>query len=904
MKRPLLFLAGLFIAASVVFAAVPGAPLIFLDCRPNTEGCGSPPPPPPLDCGESVLCTAAEALSAGQWSSTLSMTGMLDCFKGKGASGHIASFTTEGVYDPVHKKIEFIGGDHGDGLRHCEYDEATSAWSPKATLPEVPTILTNASLSIGATDIPTATDPVLAGFPADGQSLSIGWPDGSWQVINYTTASCTPACGFHGLTRFGAPATIDHAWPSGTEVTRAYSAIHTWDGLAIDPKTGKMYWRMNYGGTFPHWLNEYTIASSTWTKLCAVPPGGDFLAPQNTGVTWVPSLGPMVWNGNSGSGPSTPSKVYRLQPDTCTWSTFASGTWAADSAQSNTLLYSETHDRMVLLGRDGGNGVALVDRDAVHTTLADAPSGVNTNNHNSGGASGAIVASIDPVSGNLITLATDQGSPASRKLYRTDLTTGTWTDITSTSPPPSSLWSSTNGSILNGVFAVPIPAYGVIFYGSCHGSSFCDGYLFKPSNTTGWLDYYARALGTWRTNGLDSALFTKFHTSGPVAGFDVFDHESGRYTLDTTTKASGPASLKYSIPAVLGEASDYFAMNFSPFTKNDGGSAAYPNQVDTGQTVYIQFRMRMDAAFIANTYRDTGGFVTGPKVIIVNAGDRPGVQRLSCEDQEQTITLGRTDVDIPTAYHVCGVTGIGYFPAAEPVGGDFYMQNGIRGALGVGCRFAGFTAPPCFAFVANEWATIQVKMTIGTRYHDLKTGSPTVTVVGSTAVFSVSQGSLPQHSRISADGLGNCFVDSGSGTTFTVSNTTGGNCTAVVVATVFHVFSPYKHDGIYTVWMAHEGQAPVKIISFDPADDTGGACHAAHLREGLGTNLPPCQTGWDYYVPDLSGTWPYGKLWITPFMTGKDPAQSPAPAPATIWVDEVLVSDSCLKFPLQASCPL
>src|SRR5437870_4173226 len=47
------------------------------------------------------------------------------------------------------------------------------------------------------------------------------------------------------------------------------------------------------------------------------------------------------------------------------------------------------------------------------------------------------------------------------------------------------------------------------------------------------------------------------------------------------------------------------------------------------------------------------------------------------------------------------------------------------------------------------------------------------------------------------------------------------------------------------------------------------AFHSARPPRYPASSLPPCQTGYDLYSPGDGVR--YGKLWLTPYMTGKDP---------------------------------
>ncbi len=81
------------------------------------------------------IVSSATALSAlvasmpvGTWA-TLTTTGLGAAVTSTGSSGNICGFSNAGVWEPLDKKVHFLGADHGDaGLRHISYNEVTNAW--------------------------------------------------------------------------------------------------------------------------------------------------------------------------------------------------------------------------------------------------------------------------------------------------------------------------------------------------------------------------------------------------------------------------------------------------------------------------------------------------------------------------------------------------------------------------------------------------------------------------------------------------------------------------------------------------------------------------------------------------------------------------------------------------------
>ena len=214
--------------------------------------------------------------------------------------------------------------------------------------------------------------------------------------------------------------------------------------------------------------------------------------------------------------------------------------------------------------------------------------------------------------------------------------------------------------------------------------------------------------GNGGTNGAYS------YNSGIIPPSGTSDYT--RATRDTSIKASGASSLRFTIPANSG--SDSSGTYFTNFSKD------LSVQFDGGQEFFVQWRQRFSPEFITTQYAGGGGF----KQIIVGTGDQPGMTYSSCSSLELPL-FNYQQQGFPVMYNSCaGASSHGpYDGFYEQYGAyDFKLQNGRTGA---GCLYSmknsSYFAPSgnCFGYVANEWMTFQMQVTLGPRVGDAFQGS-------------------------------------------------------------------------------------------------------------------------------------------------------------------------------------
>jgi hypothetical protein len=200
--------------------------------------------------------------------------------------------------------------------------------------------------------------------------------------------------------------------------------------------------------------------------------------------------------------------------------------------------------------------------------------------------------------------------------------------------------------------------------------------------------------------------------------------------LDTSVKASGASSLKFTIPSNSGsDTSGAFFINFS----ND-----LLTQFGENSDFYVQWRQRFSPAFLNTFYAGVNSLsANGWKQIIIGTGDKPGCTASSsasglcyssCTTLE-TVVQNTDQSGFAQMYNSCtGSRSHGPYDGfyerfgaldfklqnARPSPYCLYSQNGVN-------RF-----PPngnCFGYFPDEWMTFQVKIKTGPRVADEWTNS-------------------------------------------------------------------------------------------------------------------------------------------------------------------------------------
>ncbi len=250
--------------------------------------------------GDTVLAQASRALPAGSWAE-IQATGLLAAFTGThgGATGNIAPYSEDLVWDPTARLAYFLGGDHiyaaGDDFpRFVRYTDDNNTWEILPAANWYP-----ASTSHGYDH--SALDPDTGIFyhrAFNSNQLRIYSPGSGWTTSTPPfSAEYGPCC--DALEYF--PALGGVIWVRGAgEVWRYAPATGNWDRLAES---------LDVSGT---WLfaaynpvrNEMVFGSAARTRL--------YRLAANGGVTPLKDLPIQIYDGSGYAGDFTVDPVSGL----------------------------------------------------------------------------------------------------------------------------------------------------------------------------------------------------------------------------------------------------------------------------------------------------------------------------------------------------------------------------------------------------------------------------------------------------------------------------------------------------------------------------------------------------------------------------------------------------------------
>lgn len=299
---------------------------------------------------------------------------------------------------------------------------------------------------------------------------------------------------------------------------------------------------------------------------------------------------------------------------------------------------------------------------------------------------------------------------------------------------------------------------------------------------------------------------------------------------DTNVKASGAGSARFDI--------------LSQSVQGGGGDIVVPfgdyatSQFGPGDDMWVSWRQRMDANFVAG-YAATGGGFANAKQVIIAQGDMPGIPGQACSEAQIVIVSSNPGIvpSYPTAYIECGVyaafqqkLNVGQY--AGNAGGStvFTEQNARLDAAGLYSCISfpkSLDVSGCFAYIADEWITYMAHVALGP--------------VGS-AISSVTNSTKPG------------FINS-----------------------TFELYAAYPGQDFQLL----QHQTGVVIprgqhyVSGDPA---------------LATSY---KGGWTPGSAHPQAK--FGNLWLSPYMTNKDATQV-TPTGST-WYDEIIVSRQRISAP-------
>jgi hypothetical protein len=240
------------------------------------------------------------------------------------------------------------------------------------------------------------------------------------------------------------------------------------------------------------------------------------------------------------------------------------------------------------------------------------------------------------------------------------------------------------------------------------------------SSTSADADFEARRTAPGVVRWFDFDSDAQLGSAQEGVNFGYMIGEKARPVIDSAVFASGHASLRFDVLSQTGaNASGAWFANFSSDLRTQFGE---------NSEFFVQGRQRFSDDFVRTyfTAAGSGGKAQGGiKQLIVTTGDQPGGRRFHSCEAVGNVVQTFYQLRFPIVYNSC--TGSG---SHGPFAGlneeitkphpDFFLEN----ATSPPCRYSQLKrdatstvdAPPgCFTWVANEWMTFQIGVTLGLR---------------------------------------------------------------------------------------------------------------------------------------------------------------------------------------------
>ena len=238
-----------------------------------------------------------------------------------------------------------------------------------------------------------------------------------------------------------------------------------------------------------------------------------------------------------------------------------------------------------------------------------------------------------------------------------------------------------------------------------------------------------------RASHPDVVFFEGFDDQAAVRDKTLPDSTEDRVTFSTEQRASGEGSIRFEILSNSWANAGNWRTNFA--------GDNYSIKFRSGDDLYIQWRQRFSAEFLATVFETTDGSSGGWKQVIVGEGDYEGWEygdvgeSSSCTPLEVVVNNGGQRA-FPQTYHNCG----DYAPyseafASEFNNNDFLLQNAVFNPDGAtdAERYVlwsqtslGTELPegfPGVGYHADEWMTFQLRISpgpLGIAYDELVGG--------------------------------------------------------------------------------------------------------------------------------------------------------------------------------------
>jgi hypothetical protein len=520
-----------------------------------------------------------------------------------------------------------------------------------------------------------------------------------------------------------------------------------------------------------------------------------------------------------------------------------------------------------------------LDAAGVQTALADAPCDLHASDSPPGG-----FLMPDPVNGNFLILCRDGN------MYSLDPTgTGTYTNLNVTLP-------FVFNTAANRHTFVSIQEYGVVMLIERPSQAVAKVWLYKPPT-----DFATRcaAAGVLRCFGFDSDgqlggqhgdNFGRFASGGTCAS-----GTTNCPVIDTAVKASGAGSIKFTVPTLSGQAGVHSSATqwFTNITSD------LSNLIAAGETLYVQWRQRINAAMLGSFYKEvtgnggtltlsatSGSSVTATTTVAIFNSSHVGQHIFSWADPKgasgvATITgfTSSTQVTVNITTPFTSTTWL-----VNTWGNDFPLNNwkfiiiGQGDVAGSGCSSAS---------TANCSSSCTVNDLVGTAYSDK--GFPILYQSCGSFEGIYDEVTIP----------GSIMLENMRPSPYCLYPN-GGNC-LMFVADNWMVFMVRITAGTRGGAAAVEGTsnciASPNNCWQNSRIDFYGSLNGQAREHLIGKD-------WNYHVgaagncPEVGGVkvdCEIGKVWLTPFMTTKSRFQDHPEL--NLWYDELIISTQEIAWP-------
>jgi hypothetical protein len=535
----------------------------------------------------------------------------------------------------------------------------------------------------------TTKDAHLLLTPANGGNILEYANRGGWDPINKNAFVC--GASHHGtfISRCVRYDESTNTWLSiglppdvaQSTVTGGESIVHAYDHNAVDTTRGHYYLRRG------NRVHKYDPAKTTWSDIPTIPwhlsRNGSTCSAVTGVLEYFPDIDRLIYLNMRCNG-----DAFYFDPAINNWSVPKTPLFALGNGEYHT---EGTYSNQGYVFAGGGNKSSQLwrlDKNLQWLQVASAPAGPHI-------TTSMFVA--DPVSGRPLLFA------GAGNIHELNPVTNSWTNtgISSKIPTP-----------VAGI-VIPISSHGVIVLVKADRAASAEVWLYKHASGSAGGDFTTRCNmpGVVRCFGFDSTADNPDLTGlGPNFGnIKALNCPSClRPMIDTTIKASGAGSLKFTTPSQSGAAvaGSWFA-NFSPDLSTQFGN---------GDTFYVMYRMRVDAPAIRPWLQSNGG-ATGWKQQLIGSGDLStcpssgisfrsgGPCASSCSSME--IALSQSNKHLGPGEYI----GCGFFYSF----GEWHDGTQVR-LQHQGPPYCYHPNDPqrgCFRHVANVWTTYKFKVTIG-----------------------------------------------------------------------------------------------------------------------------------------------------------------------------------------------